>query len=44
MITLRDTQTIQRNDINAVSWDKIVEGKTNYIVKGYIPIDKTAGL
>ena len=35
-VTLKDTQTVQRNNINAISWDKmVVEAKTSYVIKGY---------
>ena len=43
-VTLKDTQTIQQNNINAVSWDKMIEGKTSYVIKGTYSYRQTANL
>src|ERR671938_511782 len=39
VVTLKDTQTVQKNNINAASWDKIAAGaaqdaKVGYIING----------
>jgi LEA14-like dessication related protein len=44
-VTMKDAQTVQRNNINAVSWDKmVVEGKTSYVIKGTYYYRQTANL
>ena len=42
--TLKDTHTIQRNNINTVSWDKMIEAKTSYVIKGTYSYRQTANL
>lgn len=43
-VTLKDTHTIQRNNINAVNWDKMIETKTSYVIKGTYSYRQTANL
>jgi len=43
-VTLTDTQTIHRNNMNAISWDNIAEGKANYVINGTYSYRQTAGL
>jgi hypothetical protein len=48
--TLRDTQAVRRNIINAASWDKMVAGaaaanaKPNYVINGTYSFRQTANL
>jgi LEA14-like dessication related protein len=42
-LTLKDTQAIiQQSNINAIIWDKILQGKASYIVKGTYYFRQTA--
>jgi len=43
-VTLKNTQTIHRNNMNAISWDNITEGKANYVINGTYSYRQTAGL
>jgi hypothetical protein len=47
-VTLKDSQTIQKNNINAESWNKIVAGvadaKASYIINGTYSYRQTANL
>ena len=47
IVTLKDTQAVQKNNINAASWDKIVAGaeqdaKVGYIINGTYSLRQTA--
>jgi LEA14-like dessication related protein len=49
IVTLKDSQTVQRNNIHAVIWDKIVAGaeqdaKVGYIINGTYSFRQTANL
>jgi LEA14-like dessication related protein len=48
VVTLKDTQTVQKNNINTASWDKIVGGaaatKTSYQINGTYSYRQTANL
>jgi hypothetical protein len=52
VVTLKDSQTIQRNNINAAAWDKIVAGvgaaaadaKVSYVINGTYSFRQTANL
>ena len=48
MVTLKDTQAVQRNNINAESWNKIVAGvadaKVSYVINGTYSFRHTANL
>jgi LEA14-like dessication related protein len=47
VVTLKDTQTVQRNNINATSWDKIIGGdttKASYLINGTYSYRQTANL
>lgn len=50
ILTLRDTHAVQRNNINAASWDKMVAGpaaanaKPNYVINGTYSFRQTANL
>jgi hypothetical protein len=48
IVTLKDSQTIQKNNINAESWNKIVAGvadaKASYIINGTYSYRQTANL
>jgi LEA14-like dessication related protein len=48
VVTLRDTQAVQRNNINAASWDKMVAGaadaKASYVINGTYSFRQTANL
>jgi hypothetical protein len=51
VVTLKDTQAVQKNNINAASWDKIVAGagapavtKASYIINGTYSYRQTANL
>ena len=39
---LKDTHPIQRNNINTVIWDKMIEAKTSYVIKGTYSYRQTA--
>jgi hypothetical protein len=48
-VTLKDSQTVQRNNINAAIWDKIVAGaaqdaKVGYIINGTYSFRQTENL
>jgi LEA14-like dessication related protein len=48
-VTLKDSQTVQRNNINSAIWDKIVTGaaqdaKVGYIINGTYSFRQTANL
>lgn len=43
-VTLKDTQAIHRNNVNAITWENIAEGKANYIINGTYSYRQTAGL
>ena len=43
-VTLKDTQTIQRNNVNTITWENIAEGKANYVINGTYSYRQTAGL
>jgi hypothetical protein len=36
MVTLKDSQTVQRSNINTVIWNKIVAGEAQVAKVGYI--------
>ena len=49
IVTLKDSQTVQRNNINTAIWDKIVAGaaqdaKVGYIINGTYSFRQTANL
>ena len=52
IVTLKDTQAVQKNNINAASWDKIVAGagaaaavtKASYLINGTYSYRQTANL
>jgi LEA14-like dessication related protein len=52
IVTLKDTQAVQKNNINAASWDKIVAGagaaaavtKLSYLINGTYSYRQTANL
>ena len=48
VVTLKDTQAVQKNNINAASWDKIMAGaaatKTSYLINGTYSYRQTANL
>ncbi|HET7284595.1 MAG TPA: hypothetical protein VFI70_07905 [Nitrososphaeraceae archaeon] len=47
VVTLKDIQTVQRNNINAASWDKITGGNTtkaSYLINGTYSYRQTANL
>lgn len=33
-VTLKDVQTVERDDMNAAIWDKVVDGSASYIING----------
>jgi hypothetical protein len=41
-VTLKDVQTVERNDLNAAIWDKIVDGRANYIINGTYSYKQTS--
>jgi LEA14-like dessication related protein len=41
-VTLKNTQAI--NNVNAITWENIAEGKANYIINGTYSYRQTAGL
>lgn len=41
-VTLKDVQTVGRNDLNAAIWDKIVDGRANYIINGTYSYKQTS--
>jgi hypothetical protein len=44
-VTLKDIQPVQRNNMNAASWDKmVVDGKASYVIKGTYSYRQTANL
>ena len=47
IITLKDSQTVQRNNINVAIWDKLMEGdatKASYLINGTYSYRQTANL
>ena len=48
VVTLKDTQTVQKNNINAAIWDKMVAGsaatKVSYLINGTYSFRQTANL
>ena len=47
VVTLKNTQTVQRNNINAASWNKIIGGdttKASYLINGTYYYRQTANL
>jgi hypothetical protein len=47
IVTLKDTQAIQKNSINAASWDKIIgrdAAKASYVINGTYSYRQTANL
>jgi LEA14-like dessication related protein len=48
VVSLKDTQAVQKNNINAASWDKVVAGaaatKTSYLINGTYSYRQTANL
>ena len=50
IVTLKDTQAVQKNNINAASWDKMVAGagsaatKASYLINGTYSYRQTANL
>jgi hypothetical protein len=46
-VTLKDIQAIQKNNINAASWNKIIErdaAKATYVINGTYSYRQTANL
>jgi LEA14-like dessication related protein len=44
-VTLKDTQALQRNNINAASWDKmVIDAKASYVINGTYSFRQTANL
>ena len=41
-VTLKDVQTVERNDMNAAIWDKVVDGRANYIINGTYSYKQTS--
>jgi hypothetical protein len=41
-VTLKDVQNVERNDLNAAIWDKIVDGRANYIINGTYSYKQTS--
>jgi hypothetical protein len=41
-VTLKDVQTVERNDMNAPIWDKVVDGRANYIINGTYSYKQTS--
>src|SRR5829696_5720763 len=41
-VTLKDVQTVERNDMNAVIWDKLVDGSASYIINGTYSYKQTS--
>ena len=41
-VTLKDVQTIERNDMNAAIWDKLVDGSASYIINGTYSYKQTS--
>jgi len=44
-VTLKDTHAVQRNNMNAAGWDKmVVDAKASYVIKGTYSYRQTANL
>lgn len=41
-VTLKDVQTVERNDMNAAIWDKLVDGSASYIINGTYSYKQTS--
>ena len=41
-VTLKDVQTVERNDMNAAIWDKVVDGSASYIINGTYSYKQTS--
>ena len=41
-VTLKDVQTVERNDLNAAIWDKVANGRANYIINGTYSYKQTS--
>ena len=41
-VTLKDVQTVERNDMNAAIWDKLVDGSASYIINGSYSYKQTS--
>jgi hypothetical protein len=41
-VTLKDVQTVERDDINAAIWDKVVDGSASYIINGTYSYKQTS--
>jgi hypothetical protein len=41
-VTLKDVQTVERNDMNAAIWSSVVDGRANYIINGTYSYKQTS--
>ena len=41
-ITLKDVQTVERNDVNAAIWSSVIDGRANYIINGTYSYKQTS--
>jgi hypothetical protein len=41
-VTLKDVQTVERNDMNAPIWEKVADGHANYVINGTYSYKQTS--